>query len=175
MVLLFRDADFWITVGQIYYRQSLGCVYERRDRSCSFPFLSFPCPSASRYLARFAWSTLPLSRANICRYTLKRSEKRRRDTLAKFGIPTNLSSTNIRLLVCRERPCVSLPPYRVPSSFIGDFYDFFVEFLRVLLSFPCCSIIHLVKRLLTEGDPSEVDPLCGSWICKIWIKGEMVV
>lgn len=92
-------------------------------RPCSFSFLFFPlCLSASRYLVRFAWSTLPLSRANICRYTLKRSEtKRRRDTLAKFGISTNLSSTNIRLLVCRERLCSSrfsslLRPLRVLSA-----------------------------------------------------------
>lgn len=138
-------------------------MHKQRDRSCflSFSFLFFPpFLSALQYLVRFAWSTLPLSRANICRYTLKRSEaRRRRDTLAKFGISTNLSSTNIRLLVCRERLCsprFSPPPLlRVLSAtFTTSSRRIFASLISV---FPCR--YHLVKRLLTEGNSNEVDPL----------------
>jgi len=70
-------------------------------------FLLFSRRLSTRYSFQFARSTLPLSHANICRYTLKRST-RRQSALAKFGISLNLSSTNIRLLVFRERLYVSL-------------------------------------------------------------------
>jgi len=132
------------------------------DATVHIPFSSFlffpPCLSASRYLVRFAWSTLPLSRANICRYTLKRSEtKRRRDTLAKFGIFTNLSSVNIRLLVCQERLCSPrFPPSRASFVFYRRFlWLLLVEFLRVWYQCFPVAIIYLVKRLLTKG---EVNP-----------------
>lgn len=166
--LLFCDADFCISIGRIYYRQSLGCVHKRRDRSCSLPFLFFSLfspPIGFAIPRSFAWNTLPLSRANICRYTLKRSEKRRRDTLAKFGISTNLSSTNIHLLVCRERPCTPRSyspanPLRVLSAILTTsshriFASFDIErFPVTLYRSPCQTTFHrrgeliLVKLIL---------------------------
>lgn len=118
----FRISDLLLTIVKL-------CINDVRP-FVFFSFLFFfflPCLSIPRYRVRLTWTTLPLSRANICRYTLKRSEtKRRRGILVKFWISTNLSLINIRLLVCRERLCI-FPLSRTPLCFIGDFYDFFVS------------------------------------------------
>jgi len=88
---------------KIFSRQLFARVVRGNVQVSSRFFLLFSRRlSAPRYSFQFARSTLPLSHANICRYTLKRST-RRQSALAKFGISLNLSSTNIRLLIFRER------------------------------------------------------------------------
>jgi hypothetical protein len=167
--LLFCDADFCISVGRIYYRQSLGCVHKRRDRSCSFPFPFFffsPCLSASRYLVRLLGIPCRF-RAQIFADTPLNVQR------SGGGTPSrNLGSPQIcpRQIFTYWYAGSALAP-RVPTLPRTPFVFYRrllrllrVEFLRVLISSVSLSrsIVHLVKRLLTEGDPSEVDPLHGS-------------
>jgi len=105
---------------RIFSRQLFARVMRGNVQVSSGFFLLFSRLSAPRYSFQFARSILPLSHANICRYTLKHST-RRQSALAKFGISLNLSSTNIRLLVFRERlyaPLCSFPSclFRVLST-----------------------------------------------------------
>lgn len=67
------------------------------------------------------------------------------------------------------------PPFCAPFVFYRRHLRLLrVGFLQVWYRrFPVV-IVYLVK-LLTKGDPSEVDPLYGSWMCKIWIKRGIVM
>lgn len=78
--------------------------------------------------------------------------KQRRNTLAKFGIFSNLSSTNIRLLVFRERFYPTfLPFFALLSYFIDDFYDFFASDFCIDVWYRHFTVIvYLVERLFTR-------------------------
>lgn len=137
----------------------------KQDASCSGPsFLSILCRlSASRYFLQFARSTLPLSRAQIFADTPLNVRRRGGDGTphAKFGISSNLSSTNIRLLVFRERLYPphppSPPPYHASFVLSTTFTTSSRRILAGLISTSDCyylsPVVHLVERLFArEGN-----------------------
>lgn len=116
-----------------------------------FPFLSFPAAYRLRDTS-FAWSTLPLSRANICQYTLKRSKTKAEaehprkiwdllkfvlDKYSLIGIPGALLPTFLPFLALLPR-------------FIDDFYDFFASDFYISVWYRYFTVILLSSILSND-------------------------
>lgn len=97
-----------------------------------------------RYLLQLARSTLLHFRMQIFA-NISLNIRKRRNTPAKFGILSNLSSTNIYLLIFQKR---FYTPY-VSSHFIDDFYDSFVH--RILASFISPIYMSLSCQIILYG------------------------